>query len=114
VGNAALVKRLGELERRVDTGEEALVEQGSAIAKWAAKVKLMEEHANDLPQFVRTSIDELWTNQRTLEWQHLKILHMLVPAEFDDPGELEHTYVKEPGSAEPQDKETDEAEPAGP
>lgn len=99
---------MGKLEERLDLIEKALVEQGGVVSKYGAMVKTMADQANDLPAAVRTAVDELWENQRTMEWQIAKLLHLMDPDNFADPEPL----TKEAGDAEPQEAgETEAAQP---
>ncbi len=104
MGKESLEKRVGETERRLDRLEKALPEQAALVARIGAAVSGLAKQANELPGAVRTSIDDLWKNQQALDWKTSKLLSLLLPGEYPDPGPPpDHIRVKEGQDGQEQD-----------
>lgn len=113
MGKESLEKRLGELEGRVGRLEQAIPEQAALIARIGASVSGLAQQANDLPGAVRTAIDDLWKNQIALEWKTNKLLHVLLPEEYPDPGSPPDNIRVEKGDQDGNQQATDSG-PAAP
>ena len=88
MGKVSLEKRLGLNEFKVRELEKAALEQGKLLAKVGAKAQHLEDHANSVPESINAIQSEIFGNQQVLEWKVDKILHMLLPDDYPDPGEL--------------------------
>jgi hypothetical protein len=84
---AKLSKKVKELEAKVELLEKAAVEQGRLVANQGAKIKSLEEQANDLPEAVTRSISDLYKNQEILEWKCSMLLHVVDPGNHPNPGQ---------------------------
>lgn len=113
MGKESLEKRLGNLEGRVDRLEKALPEQAALVARIGASVSGLAKQANELPGAVRKSIDDLWNNQLVLEWKTNKLLHLLSPDAYLDPGPAPGS-VQVKGEGDQNGKQAEDSGPAAP
>lgn len=116
MGKISLEKRLGLSEFKAGELEKAVLEQGKLLAKVAVRVQHLEDHANSVPEAVSAVRMELFENQRVLEWKIDKVLCLLLPEDYPDPGELvikkpSEELIEEDGNGtEQEDTEAAQAE----
>jgi hypothetical protein len=100
-------KKLGEHDRllaetaeRLQRLDAALREQATFVKRMGAAVSSLAAQANTLPGAVRTAVDELWRNQQALDWKVNKLLHVILPEEYGDPGSPSEEIVRSPAKEE--------------